>query len=304
MIFTNKHNLPEFVVNALKRDDYEKSGEFSATGLLKSPRQRLLAERHDAEIEMDVSEFTWSVLGTAVHSAFERRGSAEDVIVEERMTVHVPTKYGTVSVSGKPDLVDLSDLTLYDYKCTSVWAFILGGKPEWEKQLNIYRWMLKECKGIEIKHIKVCAVYRDWARRAYEEAQKKNPFSCDYPECNIGIIDIPLVPYEAVASNVVKLIERHKSQEDKTDNQLMLCTDDDRWCRESCWAVKKKGGKRALSGGLHPTQEAAMAFAATQAVPTEIERRTGRNIKCESYCSAAAFCNQWKAIQEQAGGDL
>jgi hypothetical protein len=303
MIFTNKYNLPEFVVNALKRDDYEKSGDFSATGLLKSPRQRLLALRHDAEIEMDVSELTWSVLGTAVHTAFERRGNAHDVVVEERMAVPVQTKYGIVQLSGKPDLIDLSDATLYDYKCTSVWAFILGGKPEWEKQLNIYRWMIQKTRDFEIKQIKVCAVYRDWARRAYEEALKKNPFACEYPECNIGIIDVPLVPFSAVESNVIKLIERHKSQEDLPDDKLMLCSDEDRWCRESCWAVKKKGGKRAMTGGLHATQEEAIAFAAKQAVPTEIERRTGRNIKCESYCSGAAFCNQWKAIQEQEGGE-
>lgn len=299
MIFTNKYNLPEFVVNALKRDDYEHNGEFSATGLLKSPRQRILTERHSSEIVMDVSDMTWSILGTAVHSAFELRGSADHVIVEGRMSATIPTKFGDVILSGKPDLVDLSDSTLYDYKCTSVWAFILGGKPEWEKQLNIYRWLLKECNGIEIKNIKVIAVYRDWAKRAYEEASKKNPFNCEYPECNIGVIDVPLVPYEAVRGNVIKLIERHKSQEDKSDNQLSFCTDEERWCRDSCWAVKKAGGKRALSGGIHATEEEARAFAAKQAVPTEVERRTGRNIKCESYCPAAAFCNQWKAIQEQ-----
>lgn len=303
MQFTNKYNLPEFVVAALKHDDYEQVGEFSATGLLKSPRQRILSARHKDEIVMDVSEMTWSVLGTAVHSAFEIRGKSSDVLVEERMSKDIQTSFGLVSLSGKPDLVDLSDTTLYDYKCTSVWAFILGGKPEWEKQLNIYRWLLKECNGIEIKAIKVLAVYRDWQRRAYEEAVKKNPFGCEYPECNIGLIDIPLVPYDAVGRNIVKLIERHKSQEALSDDSLMLCSDEDRWCRESCWAVKKVGGKRALSGGLHQTEEEAIAFANKQLVPTEIERRLGRNIKCESFCSAAPFCNQWKAIQEQSNGE-
>jgi len=101
MNFTNKYNLPEFVVNGLKRDDYDHSSNgFSATGLLKSPRQRLLAERHSDEIVMDVSDMTWSVLGTAVHTAFEMRGKSDNVIVETRMSLDVPTKYGNVVLSG------------------------------------------------------------------------------------------------------------------------------------------------------------------------------------------------------------
>lgn len=298
MQFTNKFKLPEFVVNALKRDDYEQVGDFSITGLLKSPRQRILAKRYDDQIVMDVSDLTWSVLGTAVHTAFESRGHSEGSIVEERISTDVRTSHGTFVVSGQPDLIDTNASTLYDYKCTSVWAFILGGKAEWEKQLNGYRWLVRREHQIELKHAKVCAVYRDWARRAYEDAVKKNPFACEYPECNIGLIDVPTLDLDGVEKAIVRLIEKHKGQEDKPDDQLMLCSDEDRWCRDSCWAVKKAGQKRAMSGGLHPTQEEAHAFANQQTCKTEIERRTGRNIKCESYCSAAPFCNQWKMIQE------
>jgi hypothetical protein len=299
MQFTNKYNLPEFVVNALKRSDYEAVGDFSATGLLKSPRQRILTVRHSDKIVADVSDFTYSVLGTAVHKAFELRGSGDGVMVEERLCSEFQTKFGPRTLSGQPDLVDLTDGTLYDYKCTSVWAFMLGGKPEWERQLNIYRLLLKLEKGIEINSIKVIALYRDWARRAYEEAAKKNPFNCEYPECSIGVIDIPIIDYDKVRGNVVRLMDRHAAEEQKSDSQLMLCSDEDRWCRESCWAVKKDGQKRAMPGGIHATEEDAIMFAAKQPCKTEIERRPGRNIKCESYCQAAPFCSQWKAIQEQ-----
>jgi hypothetical protein len=300
MKYTNKYKLPEFVANALMHSDYAKVGEFSATGLIKSPRQRILADRHADEIIMDVSENTYSVLGTAVHKAFEIRGSAENVIAEGRMAVHVQTKFGDVTISGQPDLVDLETKTLWDYKCTSVWAFMLGGKPEWEKQLNIYRWMLSVAKDIQIDTINVLAVYRDWRRSDYEAEYKKNPFECRYPECNIGVISIPVLPLEGVERNVIKLIERHKEQELKSDDMLMLCSDEERWARGACWAVKKKGGKRALSGGLHDSEADAIKFANKQAFPTEIERRTGKNTKCESYCLAAPFCNQWKAIQNEA----
>jgi hypothetical protein len=232
-----------------------------------------------------------------VHKAFEIRGEDENAIVEERISISMPTKYGDVMVSGQPDLIDPAGKTLYDYKCTSVWTFILGGKPEWETQLNIYRWMATQHLGLEIEQIKVVAIFRDWRPADYKNAQKQNPFAPDYPECKIGLIDIPLIPLDAVRRNVIKLIERHMKEQDTPDAKLPFCNDEARWCRNGCFAVRKAGGKRALPGGVHQSFEDAKAFAAQQSVPVEIDERPGRNIKCESYCDGAPFCNQWKQLQ-------
>ena len=38
-----------------------------------------------------------------------------------------------------------------DYKVTSVWSLLLGEKPEWEKQLNTYAWLIEKNKNATVR---------------------------------------------------------------------------------------------------------------------------------------------------------
>ena len=68
MKFTNKFALPKPLYSALTWDSYTKGkADISVTELLKSPRQRILAKRHDDEITVDASENLWTLAGRAVH---------------------------------------------------------------------------------------------------------------------------------------------------------------------------------------------------------------------------------------------
>jgi len=73
MIYTNTHNLPDYVKSWLINDTYDyEENVISATTLLKPTRQIILEMRHRDEIVQDVSELIASKFGTALHLSFEK----------------------------------------------------------------------------------------------------------------------------------------------------------------------------------------------------------------------------------------
>src|SRR3990167_726063 len=157
MNWSNKYGLPQPLASAIMNDPYEAVGYISVTGLIKPPRIRLLEKRHKEEIVEDVSEHIWRLLGQSVHSVLERADTFNH-FSEERMVADV---LGW-QVSGQPDLLD-PDGILSDYKVTSVYSFLLGDKPEWQAQLNLYVWLYRK-HGWEAKGAQIVAILRDWMR--------------------------------------------------------------------------------------------------------------------------------------------
>ena len=84
------------------------------------------------------------------------------------------------------------------------------------------------------------------------------------------------------------------------------CTDEERWLRDTKWAVMKGGAARATK--LHDTEEAAtLHVAELQAkeprVPYSVEFRPGTPTRCIHYCTVGTMglCsqhNEWTAAQE------
>lgn len=292
MKLTNKYNLPDYVYRALANDTYDKVGDYSVTDLLKPPRLLFLKKRHDDEITMDVSEMAFALLGTGVHSALEVSG--EGWITEERMILDI----GGVKLSGKADNINATDGHIYDNKCTSVWSYIYGDKDDWTKQLNSYIYMAKEVLGVDITKASITAIFRDWKMDDRERAEKSSPFGSDYPAAPILEIEIPVLPHAEVGAAIRKKLVMLNRCESLEDDGLPFCTADDRWARGESWAVIKKGAKRALNGGVHDTKESAEEFAAKCSFATDIEHRVAKSIRCERYCPAAPFCNQWAMIKD------
>jgi hypothetical protein len=103
MILTNKHGLPDTIVNVLKRPQYSKGdSHVSVTELLSPPQIVQLRAKHDAEIEQDASEMVWSLFGTAVHNVLEH-GKDDHHIVEERIF----TDMDGWRISGQIDLQEI-----------------------------------------------------------------------------------------------------------------------------------------------------------------------------------------------------
>lgn len=298
MKFTNKLGLPGPLAKALSSDDYTLAGgDISVTGLIKSPRQRQLELRHDAEIEVDVSTRVWLLLGKAVHYVLEKAGYA-NAFLEETFVEEIDG----VKVKGQSDVFNW-DGVLWDYKVSSAFAF-KEVKSEWEAQLNFYA-LFWHLAGFDVKALRIAGIVRDW-RWSEWQRDKGN-----YPDAAATVLEIPLWPAPTAARIMRERVKLHKAAADLPDDQLPLCSDGERWAKPEAWAVKKEGGKAAIRGGVCSTQDEATGLAKARNEAPEnkrkrgggtkavyfVEHRPGANIRCERYCNAAPFCNQWAKLK-------
>jgi hypothetical protein len=238
----------------------------------------------------------WALFGTAVHSVLENSKQSEDSITEERL-------YSTVSgwvLSGAIDRQEVKDdnITIVDYKVTSVWSVIYG-KPEWENQLNCYAYLVNDKHAFnksKVTNLKICAILRDWNRR---DAERKE----DYPKAPIVFVDIPLWDHEKASKYIINRMALHQEAQILADvhGDLGLCSSEEMWKKNDTWAVKKKGQKRALR--VLDSEEQALKYiewhnetdkAYIKKTDLEIEFRGGEYTRCGNYCSVADFCNQYK----------
>jgi len=200
-----------------------------------------------------------------------------------------------MEISGTFDLYDKVDCILYDYKFCSVYSYIFPeSRKKWKEQTNIYAYMLHN-KGYEVKGIKIVAFFRDWS----EHGMIKNR---DYPDAQVKEIPVTLGNPQlsehwtmTVAKFISKRVDIHRRAE---MGDIDDCTGADRWAKADEWAVKQKGGKRAISGGKFDKKEAAEAFVIANRHkyndPLIIEYRPGDSVKCERFCAVAQFCDQRK----------
>jgi hypothetical protein len=203
-------------------------------------------------------------------------------------------------LSGAVDRQEIKDdqITIVDYKVTSVWSVIYG-KTEWENQLNCYAYLVNDKNAFNksnVTNLKICAILRDWSRR---EAERKP----DYPQAPIVFVDIPLWDHEKASKYIIDRMALHQEAQILADvhGDLGLCSNEEMWKKDDTWAVKKKGQKRALR--VLDSEEEAIKYidwhnetdkAYTKKTDLEIEFRGGEYTRCGNYCSVADFCNQYK----------
>ena len=292
MNYTNTSNLPQPLVSAIQFSDYDKVGDISVTGLIQPPRISQLTKRHNNEITEDVSEGIWRLIGSIGHKILER-ADTDNHLSEERLQMYSGDPDGWM-VSGKADLL-APDMTLSDYKFTSVWA-IKDAKIEWEQQLNLYA-LLYRINGFSVERARIVAVLRDWSKlKASREPE--------YPQVGVVVREVPLWPALLQEEFLSDRVSIHQQAEKLADDNLPLCTEEERWHKPDVWAVKKNGGKRAIPGGLHTSMESARtAIATTNAGSYEIEYRPGEDTRCLHYCALKQFCSYGKTLAVPASDE-
>jgi DNA-binding Lrp family transcriptional regulator len=279
MLVTNKHNLPQSLVNAVTTERHNKEGSVSATTLLQGVKQIILTERHWDEIEDDVSDRVWALFGTAVHKLLEECNP--NAFTEEKFEV----ERGPKTVTGQVDLYDMEEKTITDYKTASVWKIKFQNFDDWRRQGLIYSWLLKQ-EGLEVKRCRFIAMLRDWTKG---EAQR----NADYPQSQVyeyvfDVTEKDLSEIEIfINDKVLQIIENEK----KSDDEIAPCTGEERWETETTWAIKKVGRKTALKV-CHTKAEAEELL--PKLGGTEIEERKGQSKRCTDYCLCNKFCNFYK----------
>jgi hypothetical protein len=289
---TNKHNLPNSIVTAITKDDYDYSTDektISATTLIQPTRVALLNKRHRGEVVEDVADNIWRLFGTSIHYILAKQDVEENDICEKRLS----TSIDEWTLTGKPDMYKAKTKTLRDFKVTSVWKYIYGPKEgfkEWTEQLNIYAYLLRK-SGVEVEFCTITAILRDWAQR---EAFK----SPDYPQ--IAIKDIPIEVWDIAKQEafICQKINSLREYNDKADEELPLCTEKERWATETTYAVMKEGRKTALR--VLGTEKEAEKWANNNGhTKVTIDVRKGVDKRCDAYCSVNKWC---KYHQEKQNG--
>ena len=284
MKITNRFGVPETLVALASRSSYTKGkADYSVTEIISPPRIQRLRTKHWADMEQDVSDMLWSLMGSALHVVAER-SQVENHTSEERLYVEVDG----VTLSGAIDLQqDVGDgIIITDYKFTSAWA-VRNDKPEWEQQQNIYKYLVETTKKTPVKGLRICALIRDWSRR--EAAAKP-----DYPQAPIQIVELPMWTHEETEQFIKQRIELHRTSKVSADwnEELPLCTEEDRWQRNTTYAVKRKGQKRAIK--LFASEPEASAYA-SEIKGGFVEFRPGEPIRCTgNFCGVAQWCTQFK----------
>ena len=290
MEITNNYSLPQSFLDFASNDKYSKGhSDISVTTLIDSPRVRLMREQYAEERTTDVVDMIWPLFGTAVHHILEQSEPDENTVLEERLF----SKINGWVLSGAVDHQKIKGQTveITDYKVTSVWS-VIHGKIDWERQLNVYAYLVQKNKGKKVTKLSICAILRDWNRR---DAQNK----ADYPQAPVVIVDVPMWDEVERINYIHDRISSHQSAQtvyeiaEGVDDVFIKCSDEEQWKRDDAWAVKKKGLKRAMR--VFSNEDDAKDFAAEQTVPVEIEHRAGELVRCKGdYCGVAQFCSQYR----------
>lgn len=290
MKLTNKHNLPETIINVLKRPQYSKgAAHISVTEMLSSPRIVQLRRRHWDDIEEDASDMVWSLFGSALHNVLQH-GKGDTHVVEERLFMETDGW----TVSGQIDLQEIEDdgVVISDYKCTSVWS-VMNDKMDWQRQLNLYALLVERTKGLVVKGVQIVAVLRDWSAR---EAETR----ADYPRAPIIVLPIPLWSLPVRHDYLRKRISAHSEAlfAADTNDRLAECSSDDMWEKPTTFAIKKKGNKRATL--VLKNEEEAMSQVSQLGEAYVVEKRPGERTRCDKYCSVSAWCDQYQNYKQKA----
>ena len=310
MKLSNMYGLPQAVINAISNFQKPREDVLRVSELINAPKQKQLRIKYWDFIVEDASDRIWSLLGNAVHYILEK-GAPDSAFKEERLE----HKIDGVTISGQSDL--WCDGEIGDYKTTSVYAFLLGIKPEWIAQLNVYRWLWEKA-GFETTSLKIHAILKDWNRN-------KALLDPNYPQIQWKTVEIPLWTMEITEKYIRGRIALHKL------DPVPDCTDEEKWTRPTTYAVMEEGAKRArkvcstigeaqawktvnskwyivldekkespsyfvMKKGLKKHKADCKSLEEAEiyikgAETLKIETRKGLNVRCEGYCNVAKWCN-------------
>jgi hypothetical protein len=283
MIITNKLGLPKPLVDMAQSDYKYAPNEYRVTSLLKGIRETILERRHHDKIERDVSDMIWLLFGTAVHSVLEKHQEGDQEIKEARLKIPI----GDYILSGQFDLYNAETKTITDYKTCSVWKVIYGEYEDWRRQLLIYAYMLQSI-GFPVEKAEIIALMKD-----HSKSQAK--IKADYPKQPVRKITFTFTEkdFAEIESWLHQRFEEIAKAEKLPDDELPLCTPEERFNSGDKFAVMKKGRKTAMR--VLDSMEDAKYWMATNG-GDYIETRKGEDKKCMDYCSACEFCNYYKEV--------
>lgn len=227
MKVTNREGYPQPFVKVLQNPDYDgpKPGEdrISVSTLLDSPYIKRLKALHEHEIEQDVADSIWMILGTAVHSILEK-GADDGDLTEERLVELIDG----VEISGCFDRYDAERKVIQDWKVTASYTLKNPDRvKKYADQLNIYAYLLR-LQGFEVLGIENVFVIRD-----YFAMQRNAPSA-------VVTVEQELMSNEDILELLKERIRIHKEHSETP------CSLTDRWAKPGVRKIMRKGLKRSV----------------------------------------------------------
>lgn len=279
MVITNELNLPQALVDACDVSPHNAPNTVSATTLKSGVREILLTKRHWEEMTDDVSDRIWTLFGTAVHALLEKE--SPDTFVEERFEQQI----GNYKVTGRLDCYDMKQKIIFDYKTATTWKYKFADFSDWKFQGLVYAWLLKQ-QGLEVNECRFVAMFKDFSK-------SKAKFDKEYPNKPVYVyrFDVTESDLAEIESKIISKVTELEKSENLKDDELPLCTEEERWAKPSTFAVMKKGRKTALR--VFEDKELAEKYLEA-GNGDYIEEREGSDGKCDGYCSCCEFCKYWQ----------
>lgn len=284
----------EHVLKWYNKDVYSRLGsDVSVTELLLSPRQVHLANRYrHLKKEDTVDKILPALIGMGLHDQLQRflklQGTLnKDWMIERKLL----TVIDGVRITGRFDAM-YNNEDLYDIKVTKAYKALKGDYSDWEKQLNAYDYMLWK-DGISVKTLKICMVLLDW--------NLGESWKTEYPNTRLSIVPITKWDRAEQESWMKTTIKSWKDAKDLSDSDLPLCTSGDRWADDPKYKLyRTKKLKKATK--VFPTQQRAQAYLDKCKANEPDKWKNGYIVadrangwrKCESFCHAKDYCNQYQ----------
>jgi len=280
MTITNKMNLPEALVKAVTVRRHNNPGRLSATTLLNGTKQIILTDRHWDDLEDDVADRFWAIIGTAVHSVLEDEGA--DEFAEEFISHEVDG----VIVTGRIDNYNMRTGIISDYKSVSVWKIKFQDFDDWKKQGLIYAWLLHK-NGFEVKKCQFIALLKDHSKR---DAKRDSA----YPQKPMYVYEFNVTPerLEEIEAFIKENIAEYKRCKEMADDDIPPCSAEQRWEKPTKYAVRKEGRKSAIR--VFDNADEAEKMVADLGSGHYVEKRPGESVRCSEYCSCCDFCNFYR----------
>jgi len=290
-MITNNLNLPQPFVDAATSNYKPTEGRYSVTRILGSPCEAVLLRRHGDEIDGDVADSVWQILGSAVHKILEESKETDEQIKENYLTVPIDEHY---TLSGIFDLYDDSTGTVTDWKTCSNWRIRFANFDDWRKQTLYYCWMLRQIGFENASKGQIVAIIKDHNKRD----AAKDP---EYPQHPVFTISWDFTDDELkkAEQEIRQWFDEISKAERTPDEQLIPCTPEQRWAKPEKWAVRKGKTKRAVR--VLDSEEAARSYIEALKYPEKdkrqlwIEHRDGEDTKCDGYCDVRRWCPYYRA---------
>jgi len=277
---TNRMNLPEAMVKAVSTRRHNAPGRLSATTLLNGTKQILLIDRHWDNLEDDVADRFWAIIGTAIHDVLEHEG--ENEFAEEFMSHEVDG----IIVTGRIDNYNMRDEIISDYKSVSVWKIKFQDFEDWEHQGMMYAWLLIK-NGFKVKTCRFVSLIKDHSKR-----DAKRDLSYPQKPMYVYEFDVTRERLAEIEAFITTKIAEYKLHREMSDDDIPPCTAKERWEKPTKYAVKKKNRKSAVR--VMNTMEDAEKYIADLDKEHYIEIRPGESTRCQDYCIASDYCNFYR----------